>query len=152
MFKNVDQTKSMSGVITIVTGSGIPERVVHALVEVVVDGQPGNDVGEGHYHEGQEQQHDGVDEGVEGEGEQDHQTHPKHHRTQLQVVPVDDIQDWRQEHENKFNNKVSELVGHYRARLLAINLKVSSSQQSKKLATGHSISPKQPTKNIEQKT
>ena len=34
-----------------------------------------------------------MEDGVEGEGEKDHQTHTQHHRTQLQLSPVDDIQD-----------------------------------------------------------
>ena len=43
--------------------------------------------------EGKEQEDNGIEEGVECEGEKNHQTHSQYHHTQLQISPVDDIED-----------------------------------------------------------
>lgn len=67
----------------------LPERISYVPVVEGVDGYLGDDIGEGDHHEGEEQQHGGVEEGVEGEGEQDYQVHPQHHSTHFGVLPVD---------------------------------------------------------------
>jgi hypothetical protein len=68
------------------------EGVLDFLVVEGVNEDLGDDVGEGDDEEGEEEQDPGVEDGVEGEREEDHQTHPQHHRTQLQVPPVDDVE------------------------------------------------------------
>ena len=70
------------------------ERIVDLLVVERVDDDFGDDVGQGHDHEGEEQQHHRVQDCVEGEGEQHHQTHPQDHRAQLHITPVDDVEHW----------------------------------------------------------
>ena len=53
-----------------------------------------------------------MEDGVEGEGEKNHQTHTQHHRTQLQLSPVDDIQDL--ERRGDFSNySRTPLQGHH---------------------------------------
>ena len=72
----------------------LPEGVPYLLVVKGVYGNLCDNVGEGHHQDGEQEEHHGVEEGVEGEGEQDNQLHPQHHRTQLHVLPVHHIQNW----------------------------------------------------------
>lgn len=38
-----------------------------------------------------------MEEGIEGQGEQDDNIYTQHHGTQLQLFPVDDVQNWKGE-------------------------------------------------------
>jgi len=70
----------------------LPEWVLDLLVVEGVNGNLGDNVSEGDHEEGEQEQHNGVDEGVECQCQQHHQTHPQDHRTQLYIIPVDDIE------------------------------------------------------------
>ena len=74
------------------------ERILHFPVVERVNDDLGDDVGERDDHKGEEQQYPGVQESVECEGEQDHQAHSQNHCTQLDIAPVDDVEDWTHTH------------------------------------------------------
>ena len=73
--------------------TSLPEGIGHVSVVERIDGYLCDDVGEGDHEEGELDEHQCVDERVETESKQSHQTHTEHHGTQLQVTPVDHIED-----------------------------------------------------------
>ena len=77
----------------------LPERVSCAPVVERVNGDLCDDVSEGHDKEGEKEEDNCVEESVEGQGEQDDNIHTQHHSTQLQLFPVYDVQDWKEERE-----------------------------------------------------
>lgn len=71
----------------------LPERVSDIPIIEGVQANLCDNVGEGHHQEGEEEEHNGVKEGVEGEGQYDHQTHTEYHCTDLGISPIDHKQN-----------------------------------------------------------
>ena len=71
----------------------IPERIADLPVEEGVNGQLGHCVGEGHHHEGEEEEDEGVEDCVHHEGQQEHQTHTQDHCAELHISPINDVKN-----------------------------------------------------------
>ena len=69
-----------------------PEWIGHISVVERVDGYLCDNVGQGHHQEGELDEDQRVDERVETESEQRHQTDAENNSTQLYVTPVDHIE------------------------------------------------------------
>ena len=71
----------------------IPEGVLELSVVKRINGDLCDNVGERDNHEGEKQQDQSVDEGVQSQSEENHKAHTSNHCTDFDVFPVDDVEN-----------------------------------------------------------